>query len=203
LALTAENLFLRKQLAPFREREKKAVPTTAADGFVFSKMARWFDWHSALVIVKPATLIGRHRVVFRRFWRWKSRPVGRLPVTTEIRDLISRLAAENPTWGEKRIADELLLKLQIRLSPRTVGKYSKQLPRPRSSRDQRWSTFLKNHAQAIVACDFFTAVTATFRVIYVFVALEIGSRRLIHFNRHGRIRRMLARAWSIYVSVRS
>src|SRR5205823_11312500 len=56
------------------------------------------------------------------------------------------------------------------------------LRRPRKSRDQRWSTFLKDHAQAIVACDFFTAVTATFRVIYVFVALEIGSRRLIHFN---------------------
>jgi hypothetical protein len=79
-------------------------------------------------------------------------------VTTEIRDLIRRLAAENPTWGEKRIADELLLKLQIRLSSRTVANYSKQLPRPRRSRDQRWSTFLKNHAQTIVACDFFTAV---------------------------------------------
>ena len=103
-------------------------------------------------------------------------------MTAEIRDLIRRLAAENPTWGEKRIADELLLKLQIRLSPRTVAKYIKQRPRPRRSRDQRWSTFLKNHAKAIVACDFFTAVTVAFRVIYVFVVLEIGSRRLIHFN---------------------
>jgi hypothetical protein len=182
LALAAENLFLRKQLALFREREKKALPTTPADRFVFSKLARWFDWRSALVIVKPATLIGWHRAAFRRFWRWKSRSVGRPQVTTELRKLIRRLAAENPTWGEKRIADELFLKLQIRLSPRTVAKYSKQLPSPRRSRDQRWSTFLKNHAYAIVACDFFTAVTATFRVIYVFVALEIGSRRLIHFN---------------------
>src|SRR5438874_2955573 len=181
-ALAAENLFLRKQLALFREREKKAMPTTPADRFVFSKLAHWFDWRSALLIVKPATLIGWHRNAFRLFWRWKSRPVGRPPVTAEVRDLIRRLAAENPTWGEKRIADELWLKLQIRLSPRTVAKYSKQLPRPGKSRDQRWSTFLKNHAQAIVACDFFTAVTATFRSIYVFVALEIGSRRLIHFN---------------------
>ena len=103
-------------------------------------------------------------------------------MSVEVRDLIRRLAAENPTWGEQRIADELLLKLQIRLSPRTVAKYSKQLPRPRGSRDQRWSTFLKNHANAIVACDFFTVVTVCFRVLYVFVALEIGSRRLIHFN---------------------
>src|SRR4051812_2513932 len=132
--------------------------TTPADRFVFSKLARWFDW------------------------RWKSRPVGRPPVTAEVRDLIRRLTAENPTWGEQRIADELLLKLQIRLSPRTVAKYSKQLPRPRGSRGQRWSTFLKNHANAIVACDFFTVVTVCFRVVYVFVPLEIGSRRLIHFN---------------------
>jgi len=103
-------------------------------------------------------------------------------VTVEVRDLIRRLAAENPTWGEKRIADELLLKLQIRLSPRTVAKYSKQRRGPRRSRDQRWSTFVKNHANAIVACDFFTVVTVCFRVVYVFVALEISSRRLIHFN---------------------
>src|SRR5689334_7595081 len=181
-ALAAENLFLRKQLALFRERQKRAMPTTPADRSIFSKLARWFEWRNALMIVKPATLISWHRNASRLFWRWKSRPVGRPQLTTEVRNLIRRLAAENPTWGEKRIADELWLKLQIRLSPRTVAKYSKQLPRPGRSRDQRWSTFLKNHAQAIVACDFFTAVTATFPAIYVFVALEIGSRRLIHFN---------------------
>jgi hypothetical protein len=60
-ALAAENLFLRKQLALFKEREKKTVPTTAADRFVLSKLARFFDWRSALVIVKPATLIGWNR----------------------------------------------------------------------------------------------------------------------------------------------
>jgi putative transposase len=64
LALAAENLFLRKQLALFREREKRAQPTTPADRFVFSKLARWFDWRSALVIVKPATFIGWHRAAF-------------------------------------------------------------------------------------------------------------------------------------------
>ena len=121
-ALAAENLFLRKQLALFREREKKPMPTTPVDRFVFSKLARWFDWRSALMIVKPATLIGWHRNAFRLFWHWKSRPVGRPRVTAEVRDLIRRFAAENPTWGEQRIADELLLKLQIRLSPRTVAK---------------------------------------------------------------------------------
>ena len=64
-ALSAENLFLRKQLALFREREKKAMPTTPADRFVFSRLARWFDWRSALLIVKPTTLMGWHRNAFR------------------------------------------------------------------------------------------------------------------------------------------
>jgi putative transposase len=181
-ALAAENLFLRKQLALFKEREKKAAPTTAADRFVFSKLARFFDWRSALVIVKPATLIGWHRAAFRRFWRWKSRPVGRPAISAEVRRLIHRMAGENLTWGEERIADELWLKLQIRLSPRTVRKYIGQAPRPRSSNDQRWSTFIRNHANGIVACDFFVSVTVGFRILYIFVALEIGSRRLLHFN---------------------
>ena len=66
-ALAAENLFLRKQLALFQEREKKAVPTTVADRFVLSNLARFFDWRSALVIVKPATLIAWHRAAFRRW----------------------------------------------------------------------------------------------------------------------------------------
>ncbi len=48
--------------------------------------------------------------------------------------------------------------------------------------DQRWATFVDNHAKAIVACDFFVSVTATFRVIYVFVAIEISSRRILHVN---------------------
>ncbi len=68
-ALAAENLFLSKQLALFQERQKRARPTIAADRFVFSELARLFGWRGALVIVKPATLIGWHRVAFGRFWR--------------------------------------------------------------------------------------------------------------------------------------
>jgi putative transposase len=136
----------------------------------------------ALLIVKPATLIGWHRTAFRLFWRWKSKPVGRPQISAEVTRLIRRMAAENPTWGEERIADELLLKLHVRLSPRTLGKYLKQRPCPRGSKDQRWSAFLHNHAHGMVACDFFVSVTACFRILYIVVALEIGSRRLVHFN---------------------
>jgi hypothetical protein len=72
------------------------------------------------------------------------------------------MAAQNPTWGEERIADELSLKLQIRLSPRTVSTYIQHQPRPRGLSDQRWSTFLRNHAHCVIACDFFVSVTAGF-----------------------------------------
>jgi hypothetical protein len=87
------------------------------------------------------------------------------------------MATDNPLWGEERIANELLLKLGIRISPRAVRKYMpKRLPgQPRA--DRRWSTFLKNHAGAILACNFFIAVTATFRLLYVFVVIEHGTRR--------------------------
>ena len=85
-------------------------------------------------------------------------------------------------WGEERIANELLLKLGIRVSPRTVNKYLPRRPRGRPRGDLRWSTFLRLHAQGIIACDFFVAVTATFRLLYVLVVIEHRSRRLIHYN---------------------
>ena len=93
------------------------------------------------------------------------------------------MARENPTWGEERIAAELLLKLNIRFSPRTVRRYMPLDTGPRKRvPSQRWMTFVRNHAQAIVACDFFIVVTASFRVLYVFVLLEVGTRRIAHFN---------------------
>ncbi len=92
------------------------------------------------------------------------------------------MAAENPLWGEERIANELRLKLCIRVSPRTVGKYMPKRPPWRPRGDQRWATFLRNHAKAILACDFFLAVTATFRLLYVFVMIEHGSHRLLRLS---------------------
>ncbi len=79
-------------------------------------LGKFFDWRSALVIVKPDTLLRWHRNGFRLFWRWKSKPRGRPKLATELRELIWAMAADNPTWGEARIADELLLKLGILVS---------------------------------------------------------------------------------------
>jgi hypothetical protein len=129
-------------------------------------------------------VIAWHRKGFHLFWRWKSE-AGRWPIPLELQRLIRRIARENPSWGEERIANELLLKLGLRVSPRTVRKYMPKLPAAPASGprgDQRWATFLKNHARAIIARDFCVAVTATFRVLYVLVVMEHALRRLIHLD---------------------
>src|SRR6202022_3377494 len=130
-----------------------------------------------LFVVQANTVVRWHRAGWRLFWRLKCRP-GRPRIPVELRGLIRRMARENPIWGEERIASELLVKLGIGVSPRTVRKYMPKSAGGQPRGDQRWSTFLKNHAQAIVACDFFVAVTASFRLLYVFVVIEHGMRRL-------------------------
>jgi putative transposase len=92
------------------------------------------------------------------------------------------MATENPLWGDERITNELLLKLGLRVSPPTVRKYMPKRPPGRGRGVQRWSTFLRHHARVIVACDFFVVITATFRLFYVLVLIDHGSRRLLHFN---------------------
>ncbi len=180
-SVEVENLFLRRQLALYIERGVKPQRIDAATRVSLAVLARLFDWRSTLVVVRPATMIRWHRAGWRLFWRLKSRR-GRPPIPEELRALIRRMAHENRLWGEERIANELLLKLGIRISPRTVRKYMPKRPAGQPRGDQRWSTFLKNHAAAILACDFFVAVTATFRMLYVLVVIEHGTRRLAHVN---------------------
>jgi putative transposase len=88
-----------------------------------------------------------------------------------------------PRGGEERITAELQLKLGIRVSPRTVSRYMARGGRPHDRQSsQRWSTFVRNHADAVLACDFFLTITASFRTLYVFVVLEVGTRRIVHWN---------------------
>src|SRR5207249_1662274 len=120
-ALAAENLFLRKQLALFQERKVK--PRRRVDDatrWMMAALSRMFPWGNSLVHVKPDTLIRWQRKGFQLFWHWKSTPRGRPGLPKNLRQLIREMAAENPTWGEERIANELKLKLGIRVSPRTV-----------------------------------------------------------------------------------
>src|ERR671918_898318 len=182
-ALTAENLFLRKQLAVFQERKVKPRRADDSTRWMMATLSRMFEWRDALWNVKPDTLIRWHRKGFRLFWRWKSRPTGRPRLPKDLRQLIREMAAGNATWGEERIANELKLKLGIRVSPRTVGKYLRAGGPVRTlDPKQRWLTFVRNHARVIAACDFFVVVTATFRTLYVFVVMDLGTRRILHHN---------------------
>jgi putative transposase len=118
-ALAAENLFLRKQLALYRERQVKPRRATDPIRLALVLLARCCTWREALTIVPPATLLRWHRTAFRLVWRWRSRP-GRPRLPAALPQLIAALARDNLTWGEERIAAELLLKLGIRVSRRTV-----------------------------------------------------------------------------------
>ena len=179
--LAAENLFLRKQLAMFQERKAKPRRPDTPIRIALVLLSRLFNWRDALVVVQPQTLVRWHRQGFRLFWRWKSRP-GRPPIPIELRQLIREMAMSNPSWGEERSANELLLKLGIRVSSRTVRKYMQLHPWEQPRGDQRWSTFVRNHASAILACDFCVVVTATFRLLYVFIVIEHQTRRIVHCN---------------------
>jgi putative transposase len=124
-----------------------------------------------------------HRAGFRLYWRLISRvrkPVGRKPLSKEIRQLIFRMVAENPTWRAPRIHGELLM-LGYEVSERSVTRWIRRAPRPPDSA-QRWLTFLHNHREAIVAMDFFTAPTITFSVLYCFFIIAHDRRRILHFH---------------------
>src|SRR5450755_4977999 len=124
-SIEVENVFLRRQLALYIERGVKPRRIDAATRIALTLLSRLFDWRDALAVVRPETMIRWHRAGWKLFWRLKSRP-GRPPIPPEIQALIRRMANENPSWGEERIANELLVKLDIQVSPRTVSKY---LPR--------------------------------------------------------------------------
>jgi hypothetical protein len=154
--LSAEVLFLRKQLAFYREHQVPPRKLTDAARFSLALWSQLFNWRAALMIVQPETLIGWHRQGFKLFWRWKSR-LGRPRIPENLRQLIVRMVQENPTWGEERIAAELSVKLGILVSPRTVRAYWPQERDPRNGRrtsSQHWRTFVRNHAKVIVASDF-------------------------------------------------
>src|SRR2546426_7311296 len=152
-------------------------PYTTLFRSVLSRL--WKSWRNSLQVVRPETVVGWHRQGFRRYWAWKSRHrSGRPMIGTELRELIRRISRANPLWGAPRVHGELQ-KLGLTVSQATVSKYMVRHRRPPS---QAWRAFLTNHAQDLIALDFFTVPTATFRVLFVLVMLSHGRRRLVHFN---------------------
>jgi transposase InsO family protein len=181
-SLVAENLALRQQLAALR-REVRRPHLHPADRAFWVLLSRvWSRWIDVLAIVRPATVIAWHRRGFARFWTWKSRRLGRPPLSKDLVQLIEQIARDNPLWSRRRIASELA-KLGHALSKDTVAKYMPKPPkRPPRPPSQTWKTFLRNHLAGTIAIDFLTVPTVTFGIVYVFFVLSLERRRVLHVN---------------------
>ena len=176
--LLLENLALRQQLLVLKRSVRKPILTNRDRLFWVVLRKCWSNWNQVLVLVSPQTVVSWHRLGFRLFWRWKSRRSGGRPrLDAELIALIRRMWKSNPTWGSRRIQAELA-KLGLNVSDSTIRKY-----RPKRRRSApTWKTFLKNHAGAIAAMDFFVVPTVTFRTLYVLVVMAHERRKIIHFN---------------------
>ncbi len=179
--LMAENALLRQQLLILK-RQVKRPACTKTDRILLVLLARAVRvWKQALFIVQPETLLRWHRELFRLFWKHKSKARSSRPrLSLQTISLIKEMAANNRLWGAERIRGELL-KLDIRISKRTIQKYMKRV-RPKRTRGQSWKTFLRNHAADIWACDFLPVTDLLFRPLFAFFIIELKSRKVIHVN---------------------
>jgi putative transposase len=109
-ALHVELLALRHQIHVLERSRPRRLRLTRTDRLLWVWISRvWHDWQTALVIVKPETVIAWHRRGVRLVWTWKSRRhVGRATVPLEVRTLIRTMSETNPLWGAPRIHGELL-----------------------------------------------------------------------------------------------
>ena len=176
-ALEAEILVIRQQVIVLQRGKPARLPFMATDKLMLGWFFRLFpNARDALAIVRPETVVRWHRAGFRSYWRWKSRRrPGRPVVSAEIRQLVREMSIANPLWGAPRIHGELL-KLGIDIGQTSVAKY---MLRRRGPPSQGWKTFLRNHADGIVAMDLFVAPTVSFRLLYGLLIMGHGRRQIL------------------------
>ncbi|MGH8732848.1 MAG: integrase core domain-containing protein [Burkholderiales bacterium] len=178
-AKDVELLVLRHQLVVLRRQQPRPSFRTADRAFL-AALARLLPSRPRQgLIVTPQTLLRWHRELVRRKWAQPRRASGRPPAERRVRELVLRLARENPRWGYPRIAGELL-KLGVRVSPSTVRRLllaAGLKPAPRRA-GPSWRDFLHQQAASMLACDFFTVETIPLRRYYVLFFIELGSRRV-------------------------
>ena len=177
--LIAENVLLRQQLIVASRKVKRPTFRPHERGLVVLLSRLVNNWRSAVVLVKPDTILHWHREGFRLLWRWKSRPPSKPQprLAADVIKLIRGMASSNATWGAERIRGELL-KLGIRVAKRTIQRYMRAVRPPAPPRGQRWHTFLQNHT--VWACDFLQTYDIWFRPIFAFFIIDINTKAVIH-----------------------
>ena len=132
-------------------------------------------------IVTPDTILRWHRRLIAAKWTYPAKRIGRPGIMKEIRELIIRFAAENPSWGYCRIQGALK-NLGHRVAPSTIAKTLKEHGvKPAPDRPSSWRVFLKSHWEEIAATDFFTTEVWTptgLRTYYVLFFIELKTRRV-------------------------
>jgi putative transposase len=135
-----------------------------------------------LTLVKPSTLLDWQRRFIKNYWTYKHKPPGRKSVSREIKNLILQMKNDNQLWGCYRIADELK-KIGIKLHPTTVNKIIQTFRKQgKIQPNGSWRKFLKSHWESLFGMDFMTVDTLFGKRFYLFIILELNSRRIIRFD---------------------